>query len=69
MLRKEKNKQLGYEFVCIEALVPKDHLVRKIDKHIDFNYFPAYYQKTANPLKAFNAYAPRQIQLSLKLNY
>ncbi len=40
-----------------------------VDKHIDFNYFPAYYQKTANPLKAFNAYAPRQIQLSLKLNY
>jgi len=40
-----------------------------IDKHIDFNYFPAYYQKTANPLKALNAYAPRQIQLSLKLNY
>jgi hypothetical protein len=40
-----------------------------VDKHIDFNYFPAYYQKSANPLKAFNAYAPRQLQLSLKLNY
>jgi hypothetical protein len=40
-----------------------------VDKYINFNYFPAYYQKTANPLKAFNAYAPRQVQLSLKLNY
>ncbi len=40
-----------------------------VDKYINFNYFPAYYQKTASPLKAFNAYAPRQVQLSLKLNY
>lgn len=38
MLKKETNKQLAYEFVCIEALVPKDHLVRKIDKHIDFSF-------------------------------
>ncbi len=40
-----------------------------VDKYINFNYFPAYYQKTANPLQAYNAYAPRQIQLSMKLNY
>ena len=38
-----------------------------IDKHIDFNYFPAYFQKTSNPLKATNAYAPRELQLSIKL--
>jgi len=38
-----------------------------IDKHIDFNYFPAYYQKTLNPLRATSAYAPRQMQLALKL--
>jgi len=40
-----------------------------VDSHIDFNYFPAQYRTTANPLKAFNAYAPRQVQLSLKLTY
>ncbi|HUK23608.1 MAG TPA: TonB-dependent receptor [Terriglobales bacterium] len=38
-----------------------------VDKHIDFNYFPAYFQKTANPLKITSAYAPRQLQLALKL--
>ena len=26
------------EFVCIEELVPKDHLLRKIDKVIDFDF-------------------------------
>ena len=38
MLKKEKNKQLKYEFVCIESLVPQDHLLRKIDRHIDFSF-------------------------------
>jgi len=38
-----------------------------VDNHINFNYFPAAYRLTANPLKATNAYAPRQIQLALKL--
>jgi hypothetical protein len=26
------------EFVIIEELAPKDHLLRKIDKHIDFSF-------------------------------
>ena len=26
------------EFVCIDELVPTDHLLRKIDKHIDFSF-------------------------------
>jgi len=38
-----------------------------VDKHIKFNYFPAYYQKTANPLRVTGAYAPRQLQVALKL--
>jgi transposase len=38
MLKKEKNKQLKYEFVCIESLVPQDHLLRRIDRHIDFSF-------------------------------
>lgn len=36
-------------------------------KLIRFSYFPAYYQKPANFLRATNAYAPRQIQFGLKL--
>jgi transposase len=38
MLREHDNKQTGLEFVCIEELVPKDHLLRKIDKVIDFEF-------------------------------
>jgi hypothetical protein len=33
---------------------------------IGIKYFPAYYQKTANPVAATAAYAPRQIQFALK---
>jgi transposase len=38
MLREHDNKQTGMEFVCIEELVPKDHLLRKIDRVIDFDF-------------------------------
>lgn len=38
MLREHDNKQTGMEFVCIEELVPKDHLLRKIDRAIDFDF-------------------------------
>lgn len=38
MLRESDNKQIGMEFVCIEELVPKDHLLRKIDRVIDFDF-------------------------------
>ena len=40
-----------------------------VDNRIKFNYFPASYRRLANPLKATSAYAPRQLQLSLKLQY
>ncbi|SDC82035.1 hypothetical protein SAMN04488112_11782, partial [Melghirimyces thermohalophilus] len=38
MLRSNKEKQNELEFVCIEELVPEDHLLRKVDKHIDFSF-------------------------------
>ena len=38
MLREHDNKQTGMEFVCIEELVPQDHLLRKIDRVIDFEF-------------------------------
>jgi transposase len=38
MLREHNNKQIGMEFVCIEELVPKDHLLRKIDRVVDFDF-------------------------------
>ena len=38
MLREHDNKQTGMEFVCIEELVPQDHLLRKIERAIDFDF-------------------------------
>ncbi|WP_241697650.1 IS1182 family transposase [Mariprofundus sp. NF] len=38
MLRKSSNKQISLEFVSIEDLVPKNHLLRKIDHIIDFEF-------------------------------
>lgn len=41
----------------------------KLDKQIGINYFPAYYRRPVNFLKTTDAYAPRQIQLALKLAF
>jgi len=38
MLNDKDIRQISMEFVSIEELVPKDHLLRKIDKAIDFGY-------------------------------
>jgi transposase len=47
MLRSNLNQQTAYELICIEELVPSDHLLRKIDQHIDFSFITdkvrAYY--------------------------
>jgi hypothetical protein len=39
----------------------------QIDKNIGINYFPAHYRRPANFLKATDAYAPRQVQIALRL--
>lgn len=38
MLRDRPPVQSTLEFVCIDELVPQDHLLRKVDKHIDFSF-------------------------------
>ncbi len=38
MLKKPLPPQHQLEMVCLESLVPKDHLLRKIDRHIDFEF-------------------------------
>ena len=37
MLQKDKKERNQLEFVSVEALVPEDHLLRKIDAAVDFN--------------------------------
>jgi len=38
MLKEEEPQQAEWEFVTIESLVPGDHLLRKIDRFIDFSF-------------------------------
>ncbi|HEY5582991.1 MAG TPA: IS1182 family transposase [Ruminiclostridium sp.] len=38
MLKENNSAQQGLELVFIENLVPKDHVLRKIDKYIDFSF-------------------------------
>ncbi|RNB78500.1 IS1182 family transposase [Brevibacillus fluminis] len=54
MLRSNKDKQTAYEFVSIEQLVPQDHMLRKIDKFIDFSFIlekvrPYYCEDNGRP--------------------
>ena len=38
LTKKELDSRKKLEFTCLEQLVPKEHLLRKIDKIIDFNF-------------------------------
>ncbi|WP_212903438.1 transposase, partial [Clostridium polyendosporum] len=38
MIRERKEAQCEIEVVMLEQLVPQDHLLRKIDKYIDFSF-------------------------------
>jgi transposase len=54
MLRSQKDKQTAYEFVSLEELVPQDHMLRKIDKYIDFSFIlekvrPLYCESNGRP--------------------
>lgn len=38
MLKTKKKERCQYEMICIEELVPKEHILRKIDAAIDFTH-------------------------------
>ena len=45
MMKREKGKQL--EVICMDLgeLIPENHLLKQIDRHISFNFI--YYDSTA----------------------
>lgn len=54
MLGKKTNRNQTYEFVLLDDLVPDNHLVRKLDKHIDFTFIydlvePLYCKDNGRP--------------------
>lgn len=38
LTKREMNLRYQVEFNCLEQLIPKDHLLRKIDNVINFDY-------------------------------
>jgi transposase len=34
----DTNNKFSYEFICLDNLVPQEHILRKIDKYIDFSF-------------------------------
>lgn len=54
MLREREGIQQGYEYVLVDELVPQEHLLRKIDKYIDFSFIneicrPYYNSENGRP--------------------
>ena len=54
MLSNTREYQNEVEFVCLEEIVPEDHLLRKIDKFIDFSFIldkvaPYYCENNGRP--------------------
>jgi hypothetical protein len=41
----------------------------RMDNHIGINYFPASYRRSANFRRARDAYAPRQVQLAVRVTF
>ena len=38
MLKRETEQRQAIEMLCVDMLVPKDHLLRKIDAAVDFTH-------------------------------
>ncbi len=54
MLNKSHEKQQGMELIILEQLVPQDHLLRKIDRSIDFSFI----RRLCAPLYSANLGCP-----------
>ncbi len=73
MFTERSGKQMKLEMVVLEELVPRDHLLRKIDASIDFSFInkickPYYCENNGRPAeyiddlnKAINAYPSLEI--------
>lgn len=38
MYQEIRTRQMEWEFVCIDELVPQDHFLRQVNEHIDFSF-------------------------------
>lgn len=70
MLREQKKeKQMQLEVVMIEELVPQDHLLRKIDKAVDFSFIHEMCKKLYSPNIGRPAIEPELLFRMLFIGY
>lgn len=69
MLRDRPPVQSTLEFVSIDELVPQDHLLRKVDKHIDFSFIHALVKDLYCPDNGRPALDPTLLFKLLLLGY
>ena len=61
MFKSKESIQMEFEFVSIDELVPNDHLLRIIDKYIDFSFIlekvrPFYSDDNGRPTDPLNLF-------------
>ena len=49
MLKREEEQRQAVEMLCTDMVVPKDHLLRKIDKAVDFKYIYTLVEELYSP--------------------
>jgi len=49
MLKREEEQRQAVEMLCTDMIVPKDHLLRKIDKAVDFKYIYTLVEELYSP--------------------
>ena len=49
MLKRETEQRQAVEMLCTDMVVPKDHLLRKIDKAVDFKYIYTLVENLYSP--------------------
>ncbi len=59
----------NYEFVCIDNMVPQDHILRKIDQHIDFTFIDGLVKDLYCPDNGRPAVDPKILFKMLFLGY
>ena len=69
MLNNRPQTQSSLEFVCIDELVPADHLLRKVDKAIDFSFIHDAVKDLYYPDNGRPALDPTQMFKLLLMGY
>lgn len=64
-----ENPQIQYELVCMEALVPKDHLLRQIQTHINFSFITEKVKGLYHPTQGRPPIPPVRLFKMLLIGY